>query len=157
MELFRHPLLVSSTLCNTPCVATACKSPFNMHCGQIVGWDCNAGSLRASGIQTIASASVSAPGISKQQSTVRGNVGILAHPPESERSTPAAGCQPMWMPGAWNNTFGIVESVSAASLEAAFQQAIKQGMRPSAALVVSPTYYGTCSNIQGALFTLVFC
>lgn len=55
----------------------------------------------------------------------------------------------MWMPGAWNDVFGIVESISVATLEAGFQQAIDHGLRPSAALVVSPTYYGTCSNIQG--------
>ncbi|KAK9841621.1 hypothetical protein WJX74_008865 [Apatococcus lobatus] len=59
-----------------------------------------------------------------------------------------SGCKPLWVAGVWNNTFGVVESISTASLRAAFTEARSHGLKASAALLVSPTYYGTCSNVQ---------
>ena len=56
----------------------------------------------------------------------------------------------MWMPGVWNDKFGLIESMSAAALVDAFQQAEIQGLQPSAVLLVSPSYFGTCSNVQGS-------
>lgn len=43
---------------------------------------------------------------------------------------------------------GMAHHVTPASLENAFQRAIDSGMKPKAALVVSPTYYGVQSDIR---------
>ncbi len=59
------------------------------------------------------------------------------------------GCKPIWVSGEYNEAFGLVESVSANSLRAAFHQVKSRGMRAAAALIVSPTYYGSCSGISG--------
>ena len=55
----------------------------------------------------------------------------------------------MWMRPECNSAVGIAVSLAAQSLEAAFVKAASMQLRVGAVLVVSPSYYGICSNIAG--------
>lgn len=58
-----------------------------------------------------------------------------------------AGCAPVWAPPARRH--GLAHHVTPAALEAAFAGAELRGLRPRAALVVSPTYFGIISDVAG--------
>ncbi len=60
-----------------------------------------------------------------------------------------AGCSPVWIAPQYEAELELAQGVSAAALEDAFHRAEQQGLTPKAALVVSPTYYGACSDIVG--------
>ena len=55
----------------------------------------------------------------------------------------------MWMRPECNSAVGIAVSLSAQALQAALAKAASMQLRVGAVLVVSPSYYGTCSNIAG--------
>ena len=60
-----------------------------------------------------------------------------------------AGCTPVYMQPCYDQQLGIAHHVTPAALQAAFQLAQRRGLRVGAALVVSPTYFGVLSDIQG--------
>ena len=59
------------------------------------------------------------------------------------------GATPVWMRPYCDSAVGIACSLSAQTLQAAFAEAASKQLRISAVLVVSPSYYGICSDIAG--------
>ena len=55
----------------------------------------------------------------------------------------------MWMRPECDSAVGIAVCLSVQALQAAFAEAASMQLRVGAVLVVSPSYYGTCSNIAG--------
>ena len=63
------------------------------------------------------------------------------------------GALPVWIQPECDSALGIAVSTTAEALEAAFAEAASRQLKVGAVLVVSPTYFGTCSDIAGLLFT----
>lgn len=59
------------------------------------------------------------------------------------------GAIPEWMRPECNSAVGIAVSLSVQALQAALAKAASMQLRVGAVLVVSPSYYGTCSDIAG--------
>ncbi|KAK9812987.1 hypothetical protein WJX72_006835 [[Myrmecia] bisecta] len=59
-----------------------------------------------------------------------------------------AGCKPWYVQPEFDAELGIAHGVTPAALRAAFLR-IPPASRPTAAIVVSPTYFGVCSDIAG--------
>ena len=59
------------------------------------------------------------------------------------------GATPVWMRPECDSAVGIAVSLSVQALQAAFAEAASMQLRVGAVLIVSPSYYGTCSNIAG--------
>ena len=55
----------------------------------------------------------------------------------------------MWIRPECDSTLGIAVSITVQALEAAFAEAASRQLKVGAVLVVSPTYFGTCSDIAG--------
>ena len=62
------------------------------------------------------------------------------------------GALPVWIQPECDSALGIAVSTTAEALEAAFAEAAIRQLKVGAVLVVSPTYFGTCSDIAGPLF-----
>ena len=60
-----------------------------------------------------------------------------------------AGCSPVWIMPQYDDELELAQGVTVAALEDAFERAQQQGLVPKAVLVVSPTYFGACSDIYG--------
>ena len=60
-----------------------------------------------------------------------------------------AGAVPHWIFPETDTSCGIAVSLSVAALEEALENSRKSGVKPKAVIVVSPTYYGTCSDVEG--------
>ena len=63
--------------------------------------------------------------------------------------TSSAGCSPIWMKPSQDERAQVATCVTPEALLKAYHQAMAQGRPPKAAVVVSPTYFGSCSDIQG--------
>lgn len=61
------------------------------------------------------------------------------------------GCRPEWVQPRVLPGWDIAVDVTPAALKAAFAQAADAGTPAKAALIVSPTYFGTTSDIPGAV------
>ena len=60
-----------------------------------------------------------------------------------------AGCDTWYVQPHYDVTLGIPHGVSPDALQLAISSAQEAGKRVKAALVVSPTYFGACSDITG--------
>ena len=60
-----------------------------------------------------------------------------------------AGATPEWIKPECNSSLGIAVSLMVQALETAFAEVASKGMSVGAVLIVSPTYFGTCSDIAG--------
>ena len=56
----------------------------------------------------------------------------------------------MWIQPECNSALGIAMSVTVQALEAAFAEAASRQLKVGAVLLVSPSYFGSCSDIAGA-------
>ena len=61
-----------------------------------------------------------------------------------------AGCHPVWVDPVVDPRLGVAHGVTPEGLQQGITAAIAAGRRVGAALVVSPTYFGACSDIAGA-------
>ncbi len=61
-----------------------------------------------------------------------------------------AGCHPVWVDPVLDARLGVAHGVTPDALEQGFEAAAAAGLRASAALLVSPTYFGACSDVAGA-------
>lgn len=62
-----------------------------------------------------------------------------------------AGCRPQWVQPRVLTGWDIATDVTPVALEAAFARAAYAGRPAKAALVVSPSYFGTTSDVPGAV------
>ena len=58
-----------------------------------------------------------------------------------------AGAQPHYLTPAWDPVMGVSHGVAAQQVAAALEAERAQGRRVGAVLVVSPTYFGVCSDV----------
>ena len=56
----------------------------------------------------------------------------------------------MWIQPECNSGLGIALSVTVQALKAAFAEAASRHLRVGAVLLVSPSYFGSCSDIAGS-------
>lgn len=61
-----------------------------------------------------------------------------------------AGCHPVWVDPVVDPCLGVAHGVTPEALAEGFRTAAMRGRRAAAALVVSPTYFGVCSDLAGA-------
>ena len=61
-----------------------------------------------------------------------------------------AGCHPVWVDPVVDARLGVAHGVTPQGLQRGIAAAAAAGLRVGAALVVSPTYFGACSDITGA-------
>lgn len=62
-----------------------------------------------------------------------------------------ADVQPLWLTPESDPMSDVAHGISPQELESKLLHAQAQGRAPKAALIVSPTYFGACSNIARAL------
>ena len=61
-----------------------------------------------------------------------------------------AGCHPVWVDPVVDARLGVAHGVTPEGLQRGIAAAAAAGRRVGAALIVSPTYFGACSDIAGA-------
>ena len=61
-----------------------------------------------------------------------------------------ADARPIWVAPHQDRRLDVSQGVSPEALEEGFRRAHAQGLAPKAALIVSPTYFGACSDVSGA-------
>jgi arginine decarboxylase len=63
-----------------------------------------------------------------------------------------AGCRPVYVQPRQNTVFQTADEVTPDALQQTFDMAQQQGITVKAAFIVSPTYFGVCSDIAGGGF-----
>lgn len=60
-----------------------------------------------------------------------------------------AGCNPIWIPPQYDSSCQVATCLDPVVLQGRLKELHASGNFPKAAIAVSPTYYGTCSDIRG--------
>ena len=60
-----------------------------------------------------------------------------------------SGCKPVWVLPEIDRGSNVAVGVTVAALKSGFHKARLLGIAPKAVVVVSPTYFGTCSDVSG--------
>lgn len=59
------------------------------------------------------------------------------------------GCTPVWLRPEYNPEAQLALGIAPASLQAAFDRLAAHNIAPKAVLAVSPSYFGSCSDVKG--------